>query len=171
MGSFIVAAKEATMKKISELKKIFEDLAPEKTLNIGLIINSFSFTISSQLEDFLEGLTKYAYRFFMSLNVPVSAKEAAYFLIFYDWSDKNFEVASFTKLLTASEFEYKMVFSLVPAVSISYLFHSEPPNLEEIEKYPEISKYDFEDYGEVSKLDLLIWENIELDFVYYGKVL
>jgi hypothetical protein len=51
---FYVAAQAATMKPTSELKKIFEDLAPENTLNIGLIIKSFSFTISSQLEDFLQ---------------------------------------------------------------------------------------------------------------------
>jgi hypothetical protein len=159
------------VKKISELKKIFEDLALEKPLEIGLIVKNFSFTISKELEDFLESLRPYVYRFFMSLNVPISEKEAAYFVIFYDWTDENFEVASFTKLLTASEFKYKMVFSLVPAVSISYLFHSEPQNLEEIEKYPEIAKYDFEDYGEVSKLDLIFVHNVELDFEYYGKVL
>jgi len=159
------------MKRISELKKIFEDLALEKPLEIGLILKNFSFAISKQLEDFLESLCKYAYRLFLSLNVPISEKEAAYFLIFYDWTDKNFEAVSFTKLLTTSEFEYKMVFSLVPAVSISYLFHSEPPNLEEIEKYPEIAKYDFEDYGEVSKLDLIFVHNVELDFEYYGKVI
>jgi hypothetical protein len=160
------------MKKISELKKIFEDLALEKPLEIGLIVNNFSFTISKELEDFLENLCLYAYRLFMSLNVPISEKEAAYFLIFYDWADKNFEVVSFTKLLTASECEYKMVFSFVPAVSISYLFHSEPQNLEEIEKYPEIAKYDFEDYyGEVSKLDIIFVHNVKLDFEYYGKVI
>jgi hypothetical protein len=159
------------MKKVSELKEIFERSALEKPLEIGLIVKNFSFNISKELEDFLESLRKYAYRLFISLNVPISEKEAAYFLIFYDCTDENFEAVSFTKLFTASEYEYKMVFSLVPAISISYLFHSEPPNLEEIEKYPEIAKYDFEDYGEVSKLDLLFVHNIELDFVYYGKVL
>jgi len=159
------------MKKVSELKEIFENLALEKPLEIGLIINKFSFSISKELEDFLEGLRKYAYRFFISLNIPVSESETAYFLIFYDCTKENFEVISFTKLLKASEFEYKMVFSLVPAVYISYLFHSEPPNLDEIEKYTEIAKCDFEDYGQASKLDLIFVHNIELDFEYYGKLL
>ncbi len=159
------------MKKVSELKKIFEDLALEKPLEIGLIINKFSFTISKELEQFLESLRKYAYRFFMSLNVPISEKEAAYFLIFYDFTKENFEVESYTKLLTTIDFDYEMKLSLVPVVSISYFFHSEPPNLGDIEKYPEISKYDFDDYGMVSKLDLVFLNNIELEFVYYGKVL
>jgi len=159
------------MKNISELKKIFEDLALERTLEIGLIIKKFSFNISKDLEDFLENLLKNSYKFFMSLNVPISKKEAAYFIVFYDLENENFEVESFARLLTTSEYEYKMVFSLVPAVSISYFFHSEPPNLEEIEKYPEIAKYDFEDYEEVSKLDLIFVRNVDLDFEYYGKVL
>ncbi len=159
------------MKKISELKKIFEDLALEKPLEIGLIVNKFSFNISKEVEEFLESLRKYTYRFFISLNVPISEKEAAYFLVIYDFAKENFEVESYTKLLTTTDFEYKMVFPLVPAVAISYFFHSEPPNLEEIEKYPEIAKYDFDDYGKASKLDLIFVKNIELDFEYYGKLL
>jgi len=159
------------MKKMSELKKIFEDLALENPLEIGLIINKFSFNISKELEGFLESLRKYTYRLFMSLNVPISEKEAVYFLITYDFAKENLEVESYTKLLTTTDFGYKMVLSLVPTVSISYFFHSEPPNLEEIEKYPEIAKHDFDDYGMVSKLDLLFLNNIELDFDYYGKIL
>jgi len=159
------------MKKISELKRIFEDLALEKPLEIGLIINKFSFTISKELEEFLESLRKYTYTFFISLNIPVSEKETVYFLIVYDFEKENLEVESFTKILTTTDFGYKMKFSLVPAVSISYLLHSEPTNLEEIEKYPEIVKHDFEDYGEVSKLDLIFVHNVELDFEYYGKVI
>jgi hypothetical protein len=58
-----------------------------------------------------------------------------------------------------------------PTISLSYFFHSDFPNLDEIENYPEIVKSDFDDYGEVSKLDLLILGNIELDFKYYGKLL
>ena len=160
------------MKKISELKKIFEDSALEKPIEIGLVINKFSFTISKELEEFLESLRKYTYRFFIFLNVPVSEKEAVYFLIIYDFKKENLKMESYTKLLTVTDFEHKMAFSLVPAVSISYLFYSEPPpNLEEIEKYPEIAKYDFEEYGEVSKLDLIFVHNAELDFEYYGKVI
>ncbi len=171
MGTFCDKNKKSGNEKISELKRIFEDLALEKPLEIGLIINKFSFTISKELEQFLESLRKYTYRFFMSLNIPIGEKEAAYFLIFYDFSKENLEVESYTKLLTTTDFGYKMIPSLVPAVSISYFFHSEPPNLGEIENYTEIAKHDFDDYGMVSKLDLLFVQNIELDFVYYGKVL
>jgi hypothetical protein len=159
------------MKKISELKKIFEDLALEKPLEIGLIINKFSFTISKELEEFLESLRKYAYKVFISLNVPIGEKETAYFLTIYDFVNENFELMSYTKFLTATDFGYKIVLSSLPTISISYFFHSEPPNLGEIEKHPEIAKHDFDDYGMVSKLDLLFLNNIELDFDYYGKIL
>jgi hypothetical protein len=156
------------MKKVSELKEIFEKSALEKPLKIGLIINKFSFIISKQLEKFLDSITKHTYRFFISLNIPISEKEVAYFLIFYDYDNEFLEEVSYTKLL--SNEEGKALYS-IPTVSISYLLHSVPPNLEEGENYPEIAKYTIEDYGDVSKLNLLFLHNIELDFEYYGNLL
>jgi hypothetical protein len=158
------------MKKISELKKIFEDLAPERPLEIGLIIRKFSFSISEPLQNFLDSLSDYTLRFLLSLNVPVREKEVAHFLVVYDYTNGNLEAFSYTEPVKGLE-EYKIPPSLVPVIYMSFIFHTDPPNLPDIDKFPEITKSDFDDYGKTSKLDLSILKNIELEFEYYGKLL
>jgi hypothetical protein len=107
----------------------------------------------------------------MSLNVPVRKEETVHFLMFYDYYKyENSEVMSYAKRLKTLEGENK-IFLLQPTISISYIFRSRPSNIKDIEKYPEIFKYDFKDYVDLLKLDILFLNNVELDFVYYGEVL
>jgi hypothetical protein len=61
------------MKKVSELKKILEEAALEKPLEIGLAIHSFSFSISEPLQNFLDSLADYTLRVILALNVPVKS--------------------------------------------------------------------------------------------------
>jgi hypothetical protein len=158
------------MKKISEIKEIFEKLALEEPLKIGLIIHNFSFSISEPLQNFLDSLSRYTLRFLISLNIPVREEEMAHFLIVYDFTSEDLETFSYTEPVGGLE-GYKTLPSLVPVIYMSFIFHADPPNLSDIDKFPEIFKVDFDDYGKTSKLDLFILKNIDLEFEYYGKLL
>jgi len=158
--------------KLSEIKRKLKDFALEGILEEGFIVNSFSFSIPEEIEKFFNIVVDDISIFETFLEVWISDKRQAIFVISY----RN----HFSSEKRRSELnKYENDFGdhdppKYPVIYVGFNIHLESDNLSHtslrmIEKYKHLFNDFFKDELYFSFYYLI--EDFEIDFDYYGEVL
>jgi len=164
------------MKKISELKNNFENFVLEKSLENGIVVKKFSFSIPKKLEDSLDSLLEHAHEFSIVLILMEKQSGVGFFEISYNFENETIKENPHIGLLLWLLKKHRVLPDLYPAIRLLYSFRSFVPNsvLQGIEKYKEIvqeiMQYEVHDKSSV-ELSLLMKGNVEFHFEYYGDLL
>jgi hypothetical protein len=158
--------------KLSEIKKKFEDFAVEGIPEEGFIVNSFSFSIPEEIEKFFNIVVNDISIFEAFLEVWISDRRQAIFIISY----RNY-FSSEEKNSGLNKYEdYFGDYNLTkyPVIYTGFSIHFEtynvsPASLKAIEKH----KHLFNDFNKNELYFSLYYliEDFDIDFDYYGGVL
>jgi hypothetical protein len=164
-------------KTIATIKQEFEKLVNDPTVfERGLIIRSFSFEIPGEVKSFLNNTHDYINGFSISLFLPFSEKEYAYFLVSHNFKELLTEEAKLIKSVEISNMD-KLHLHLIllnindPFISILFVVHPLPINfLEELKKCEKYLAH-YQTFSTHVAVVNLVVKDFSIDFAYYEKVL
>jgi hypothetical protein len=162
---------------IATIKQEFEKLVNDSPVfERGLVIRSFSFEIPEEVKDFLNKTHDYINGFSISLFLPFSEKEYAYFLASHNFREPLTEGAKLIKSVEISNMDKRhlhLAFLNIndPFIAISFVVNPLPINfLEELRGCEKYLAYHQTLSTHVAVVNLVI-KDFSIDFAYYEKVL
>jgi hypothetical protein len=160
-----------TNPKLIEIKKEFEELVMEGILDRGFVVDSFTFSIPKEIENFFEAVANDVYIIHFALDTYLSKKEKAEFLVEVI---KNRPIDKYSGIIDYLERIEKVRYKKFPKSVLHLALHflvsqtSEPSK-----RIIRANRNLFTEYREDS-LYISLYLDIKdflFDFAYYGKVL
>jgi hypothetical protein len=162
---------------ITTIKQEFEKLVNGSSVfERGLIIRNFSFDIPEEVKDFLNKTYDYINGFSISLFLPFSENEYAYFLTSHNFREPLTEEAKLIKSVEISNMDKRHLHLTLlgindPSISISFIVNPLPINFfEELRKCKKYFAYHQTLSTHVAVVNFVI-KDFSIDFAYYEKVL